>query len=223
VQPYDILVWIHIVLFVYWLGPDWGVYVISPAIWDAKRPIAERLATLRQLVRMAQVSRNCLILLLPVGLVLAASLGVSRVNGAGLVLALGFALAWFALSVAMYRRAGSALAERLNRIDYGLRWFVMLGMIALGLASYFTAKPFDAPWLAAKAVLYGLLIGNSLQQRGIARRWLGALKAIEAAGGSDAKAETVFAATARRSQWNAYFTWSASIAIAFLGATKPYF
>jgi hypothetical protein len=222
-QPYDILVWIHVVLFVYWLGPDWGVYVISPSIWDSKRPVTERLATLRQLVRMAQISRNCLILLLPVGLVLAAWLGVSAIDGAPLVFACALASLWFALSIVMYRRAGTALSERLNAIDYYARWVVMLGMIAVGLASYFAATPFDAPWLAAKSVLYGLLIGNSLQQRGIARRWLAALKTIEAHSGAHAESENVFAATGRRSKLNAYFTWSASIAIALFGVTKPYF
>lgn len=222
-QPYDILVWIHVVLFVYWLGPDWGVYVISPSIWDSKRPVDERLATLRQLVRMAQISRNCLILLLPVGLLLAAWLGVSRIEGPALIIACAFAALWFVLSIVMYRRAGSALAERLNAIDYYMRWAVMLGMIAIGLSSYFAATPFDAPWLAVKAILYGLLIGNSLQQRGIARKWLTALKTIEAHGGVHAEAEKIFAATGRRSKLNAYFTWSASIAIALFGVTKPYF
>lgn len=222
-QAYDLLVWIHIVLFVYWLGPDWGVYVISPSIWDSKRPVGERLATLRQLVRMAQISRNSLILLLPVGLILAAWLGVSQIEGPILALAIGFALLWFFLSILMYRRAGTRLSERLNTIDYYTRWLVMLSMIAIGLLSYFTAVPFDAPWLAAKAVLYGLLIGNSLQQRGIARRWLVALKTIEAHGGAHAEAEKVFAETGERSKLNAYFTWSASIAIALFGATKPYF
>jgi hypothetical protein len=220
ISGYDALVWVHIILFVYWLGPDWGVYVTAPSIWRKDRTVDERLGSLRTLVRMAQISRNCLILLLPVGLTLAAWLGVSPLEGRWLWLIWALGVAWLGISIVMYRRPGTPLAAQLNSIDAAVRWGLMILLLGVGVVSLLRDTPFDQDWVAVKLLLVGLLLGNSLQQRAIARKWLTGLQALKADAANAGPVEAMFDATARRSQLNAYFTWAASIAIAFFGVTK---
>ena len=86
IDPHTLLIYVHLVLFVYWLGPDWGVYVTTHYICKAGLPIEERRRFLAAMLRIDLVPRSCLILLFPVGLTLADGLGLSPVTGAWLLL-----------------------------------------------------------------------------------------------------------------------------------------
>jgi hypothetical protein len=220
IDPYTLLLYAHIVLFVYWLGPDWGVYLVSSGVWRRDRTIDERIDSARLIVRMSQISRNALILLLPVGLTLAAIGGRAPIDAVGLIVIWATAVFWLLVSVVMFARRGGGLAARLNGVDAAIRWALLFGLVGLGAYAFATQQVFHDRWLAAKVVLYGLLIGNSLQQRAIARRWVTALIDMKADAARTEACEVVFAETARRSQLNAYFTWSASLTIAFLGVAK---
>jgi hypothetical protein len=220
---YTLLVFVHIALFVYWLGPDWGVYLLSPSIWRADRTVPERLESARLMVRMTQISRNSLILLLPVGLTLAAMSARTDFNNTALLAIWAGSLVWLATSLVMNAMRGSRVAERLNLIDAMIRWALLFLLVGVGVYALITTNVFHDRWLAAKITLYGLLIGNSLQQRGIARQWVSALQQMQADPSQKDAAEAVFAKTGRRSQLNAYFTWGASLAIAFFGVTKLHF
>ena len=68
------LVYAHLLLFAYWLAPDWGVYVTSAYVARADLPLAERRRFLQAALRIDLVPRSCLILLLPLGLQLASNL-----------------------------------------------------------------------------------------------------------------------------------------------------
>ncbi|MDX2223025.1 MAG: hypothetical protein SFV21_09770 [Rhodospirillaceae bacterium] len=223
-ELYDAVVFVHVVLFVYWLGPDFGVYVASPFIVRPGTPLSERVRFLTAMTRMAQLSRNCLILLLPVGFWLAARVGLSSIDGWPLAVICAGGAAWCAASVLMYRRAGTALAQLLAAADRAVRIGLIALLPALAAWSLVTGAPLATPWLALKVLLFAFLLFNSLQQRAIALQWRAALDRLRAAGEDAAlaaEAEAVFARTAPRANLNAYLTWAASLAIAFLGVVKP--
>lgn len=219
-MDYSLLVFIHVALFAYWLGPDFGVYVASHYVWNPSLPIAERRRFLAAIVRMAQVSRNSLILLLPVGLTLAALLGISAIDGVWLVPVWALGTCWLAASVYIYRRRGNSLAKRLDSLDRRFRQALGAALIVLALWSAVAAEPFASHWVAAKTGLFGVLLFNSIGQRKLAQRWLAAFAKAEA--GYREEAEAVFAGTKKRARYNAYLTWSTSLAIAFLGVVKPF-
>ena len=62
------LVYAHLLLFAYWLAPDWGVYVTSSYVARADLPLEERRRFLQAALRIDLVPRSCLIALLPLGL-----------------------------------------------------------------------------------------------------------------------------------------------------------
>ena len=60
---YLTLVTVHVVLFAYWLGGDWGVYTCSGFIARPDLPIAERLRFLDALFRIDILPRSAIVLL----------------------------------------------------------------------------------------------------------------------------------------------------------------
>ena len=216
---YFVLLFLHVALFAYWLGPDFGVYVASHYVWRSDLPTDERRRFLAAVVRMAQVSRNSLILLLLVGLSLAATLGVSKLRGWGLVAAWSVGLAWLGASVFMYRRRGTPAAAVLDRADRVFRSGLGVVLIAAAAASIVLETPFETVWLALKVGLFGVLLFNSIRQRNVAQQWLAALRLLDE--GDQAAGNRVFDSTRTRARYNAFVTWGVSLTIAFLGVAKP--
>ncbi len=78
-SAYLLLVVVHVLLFAYWLGADWGVYVTSRYVADAKLSLEERRRFLQAAFRIDLLPRISFTLLLPVGVQLAAYYGAADV------------------------------------------------------------------------------------------------------------------------------------------------
>jgi len=218
---YNTMVFLHVALLVYWLGPDFGVYVASDYVSRKGTPVEERVRFLTAIIRMAQVSRNCLILLFGVGLWLAADLGASTLTGLPLYASLAAVVLWFALSVYMYPIQGTALGRTLNQIDQWIRYGLIVLLPLIAVLSFMGQGPFEFNWVALKVLLFALLLINSIQQRAVAVHWKGALAQMKDDPNS-AEAQAVFDRTLPRARLNAYLTWTITLSIAFLGVTKPF-
>lgn len=216
---YDVMVFVHVALLVYWLGPDFGVYVASDYVSRKNTPVEERVRFLTAIIRMAQLSRNCLILLLGVGLWLAAELGGLTLSGLPLYASLIAVALWFGISVYMYPIQGTPLGRRLNQIDQWIRYGLIVLLPLIALLSFFGQGPFVFNWVALKVLLFALLLINSIQQRAVAVHWRGALAQMKEDPESP-EAQAVFDRTLPRARINAYLTWTITLAIAFLGVTK---
>ena len=219
---YDLMLFLHVVLFVYWLGPDWGVYVMAPGIWNKDASVSERRRWALTLVRLSQISRNSLILLIPVGVTLAYELGATSLNTVGVALVWVAGVCWVVVSLFMYHRRGTPLGDLMTKLDQGLRLIMIPGLLVVGLASVLAQEPFDQNWIGAKLMVFAFLLFNSIQQRTIALKWVGALTQLDSAQTDQDResAEAVFTQTSQRSKTNAYLTWTGTLIIAFLGVTK---
>lgn len=219
---YDFMIFLHVVLFVYWLGPDWGVYVMSSRVWQRDLSVAERRRWAVTLVNLSQISRNSLILLIPVGVTLTWELGATSLPLWAVYAIWLVALAWVAVSITMHRNRGTTLGNRMTTLDQGMRYLMISTLLITGAATVIYAIPFDQNWVGAKLIVFAFLLFNSIQQRGIALQWVAGLSAVEQAATEAERdaAEKMFEDTAPRSKINAYLTWAATLLIAFLGVTK---
>lgn len=120
-DPHRILVWLHVILAIYWLGPDWGVYVTSGYVVRPDLPVAERRRFLQAALTIDIVPRSCLILMLPFGLLLAGDIGLSPLPRVALALLWAAFAAWLLLSWRVHFGARGALTERLRSIDWNIR------------------------------------------------------------------------------------------------------
>ena len=116
-QTYALIKLAHVLLFVYWLGADIGVFYSASVVREHALGIEARRTALRILGWIDQIPRYCLVLMLPVGYMLAMQLGVAEVPLAVRVGLWVIAVVWLWAVWLVHHRKGTALAERVRRID----------------------------------------------------------------------------------------------------------
>lgn len=156
-NSYTLVLFLHVLLFAYWLGSDLGVFLTSLA---ARKPgvspeARARLQETGTLIDMAP--RTCLVLMVPAGLTLAANFG-SPIQGAALIAVWAASLIWLWLVWEIHWKHGQGIGKVYWRIDFVIRVAVMLGFLGVGALSLATDAPFADDWLAAKALAFGLII-----------------------------------------------------------------
>lgn len=215
------LVYAHVLLFAYWLAPDWGVYVTSAYVARADLPLAERRRFLQAALRIDLVPRSCLILLLPLGLQLGVNLQYIALPSMAMPWIWAAGIAWLLLSWTVYRQQTSALGQRLRRIDHGIRLLLAVTLISAGSWALTTGEGILAGWLAAKLVGFGMLLLLGLLLRRVMGGWAAGFARLHSEGSSPAT-EAVFSTALRRARPVVYLFWTTSAAMAFLGLVKPF-
>lgn len=177
----NLLLVLHLLLIVSWLGIDVGVFYSSfvmrrPGLsTDARREVRRIMVTLDLAPRIS------LILMVPSGL------GLAYVSGLGFgPLDPGFAepTLWVIAVVAVVWALATAWAFRarqndpppsvvgtFDRLDWYLRALTALAFVVMGVASLAGGEPFAANWLAWKSTLFGLIVAAGLWIRIAARRY----------------------------------------------------
>ena len=148
-MEHTIWVFIHVMLLVYWLGGDLGVFLLAKA---AKRPdlsFAERAFALKMAVQIDLIPRLCFTLMFPVGLQLSASGGFVAIPSWALTLAWVASVAWIALLLAIGRAEGTPSAHTLNRLPLGV--FALLGL-----------GPLPGGWYGLKILLFALIFAMGI-------------------------------------------------------------
>lgn len=220
-DPHTVLLFVHVLLFVYWLGPDWGVYVTTHYICKPGLPIEERRRFLAAMLRIDLVPRSCLILLFPVGLTLADGLGMNPVGGVWLIPVWIFFLVWLGLSWAVYLNKGPAGGNTFRRIDNGIRWVFGPLLVITGAASLFMDIGFGSNWLGLKIMLFGVLILLGLWLRSFVGDLVLGFQRLGAEG-STPEVEAIFSNMLSGSKKVVYLFWGTTVVLAFLGVTKPF-
>ncbi len=218
---YELLNWLHIVLFAYWLGADFGVFFAARLMARPGLSYDDRMR-IRELLQFVDLApRVALILILPVGLHMTA-LRWGLPLSAGALSALWLAsLAWLILMLSVHARQGSARGEYLRRADLGVRYLVLITMLALGGGSLITGAPIADTWLDTKVLLFAVIIALGLALRVISTGWAPALAQLRA-GDNIAAAEQAILTTRRRGAVTALTLWAVLLLMAFLGTVKPF-
>lgn len=202
---YSIVVFLHVLLFAYWLGSDLGVFVCSMVgrsknlTDDQRRGLHEA----GELIDMAP--RTCLVLMVPVGLTLAANYG-SPIRGAPILTTVWLAsLAWLWLVWQVHLQGASSLGRLFWKIDFGVRGLVMAGFVGFGAWCLAMGGPIADAWLATKILLFGLIILCGIAVRILL---LSSRPATPAIGG--------------RIRNVVFVIWGLVAVTAFIGVTKPF-
>lgn len=215
------LVYAHLLLFAYWLAPDWGVYVTSSYVARADLPLAERRRFLQAALRIDLIPRSCLILLLPLGLQLASNMQLIALPAAAMPWIWGAGIAWLLLSWAVYRHQADALGQRLKRIDHGIRIALAMVLIGTGAWALLTSQGVYVAWLAAKLIGFGVLLLLGLVLRRIMGGWAEGFARLQREGSTPAT-EALFRNSLARARPIVWVFWLTSAAMAFTGLVKPF-
>jgi hypothetical protein len=149
--------YIHILLFVYWLGGDAGVFYSSTFVTNTKLSREARLTAFKIFINLDMLPRYCLALMLTVGGVLAEFIGYEHPMWQTVaIVALGPIWVWVVHTI--HAREGTEFGKTLAAWDRRFRLFMIFAIIA-SVAYHWATGPLQPyPWLAAKLLIFAFLI-----------------------------------------------------------------
>jgi hypothetical protein len=218
---FSLLIFVHVVLFVYSIGGDIAVFYIGKYLTREDLSLDERLRVrdIRLMVDMS--ARTCLVLLLPVGFTLATAYN-SPLTGPWLILFWGADFGWLWLVWVIHAKRGTPFGATLRTVDIWIRYGVAAGMIGFGAYSFLSDGPIYDGWLATKITLYGMVILNGIWIRSIIARWQGAYDLVRAGGDERVRGEQRMKKIQAASNRAAFSIWVLVMVMAFMGQVKPF-
>lgn len=162
---FELVRWLHVLLFGLWLGTDYGTFLSSRVLMDPTRPVAVRTTAARMMVLFDVGPRVALVLILPAGLTLASWMGAL---GGGPALRIGAwvaALAWLAVLLVVELAEESPLREPLRRLDLAWRVVLAIALAAVGVLSLAGGEPVRSEYLAWKVLLFAAILAMGIMIR----------------------------------------------------------
>ncbi|MEM9302197.1 MAG: hypothetical protein AAGE01_08815 [Pseudomonadota bacterium] len=162
-MDYGILLFIHILLMVFWLGTDIGVFVLGRYAMRDSYPPEQRLAFLEVAMILDIFPRVCFSIMGAVGIHLAVKLGFLELPGGALAGVWAASFFWFCLvgvAVVKHDQPPAFLARKIER---ALQVVLTLVFIGVGTMAFTGAEWASFPgWLAAKWIAFGLITATAV-------------------------------------------------------------
>lgn len=218
---YDGWNYLHILMFVFWIGTDLAVFLSAKKSTDPSLPLDARLMLLHWALRIELLPRTMWKAALPLGVMLSVELGLLELSTTGVALVWLFTLGWWAVSMTGAYKYDQPIGHTLTKLNNVLSGIVGAGLIALAVSSYLGNGPFDADatWLLWKVGLYGL-INLMVIVMIVVFDPLGPAFGQLATEGSTPALESTITAVMNRSAVVIWTTYATIALVAFIGTTK---
>ncbi|QLY28784.1 hypothetical protein [Nocardia huaxiensis] len=228
-HPHGWWILLHLVLFVFWLGGDLGVYYSSRFVIDPALTPPARATALAVMSGLDLGPKICLVLFLPSGVTLmalephgASLFGIDFFPWWVVVGVWLFAGIWLALTVIAHRTHGRIAP--VYRADLVLRFAVIAAMAGAGLYALFATEPFgvttNPKWLGGKILLYATAIAAGLGIRMTLRPFGPAFGTLMSTG-STTGVERALRRSVDGCLPYVWAIWGSVLAAAALGVVKP--
>ncbi len=218
---YRSLVYVHLLLFVLWLGADAGVFLLGQHFRKRDRyTLDQRIALLKLLVEVDMVPRSAWALMVPMSLSVSAAGGWWHVPP--LLVAASWVIGglWLWLVWDAHHHDMTPRASRDRKIEAWLKYALTAFYLWLGAASLLSGSPIGTPWLAWKALLFGMIFAAAIMID-IAFRPVGQqLGKLLSEGSSDAT-EVPLRRTMDRTRIWVFAVYALLILTSWLGVVKP--
>lgn len=154
--------YIHILLFVFWLGADVGVFVALLYVKNSALGFETRAAALEAAQIIDYFPRVCFALFLPIGLQLCNATGIYPITAPFLAGGWIAGIGWIAVIFIINANRGKPAADILGHIQIAFQAIIGLIFTAIGLNSLATDAPIYQPWFAVKFLLFGLVYWTAI-------------------------------------------------------------
>jgi hypothetical protein len=151
--------YLHILMFVFWVGTDMGVFLSCKKATDPKLSIDARFMLLHMALRIELLPRTMWKAALPLGVMLSQQLELINISTAGLIAVWVFSIAWWGISMYGAWHYDKPIGHKFAKVNNAITGIVGVSLIALAITSNMGNGPFaaDASWLHWKIGLYGLI------------------------------------------------------------------
>lgn len=162
---HQILVIIHVLLFVYWLGGDLGVFYSSNFVVRSDISPEARAISAKIMLDLDQIPRICMSLMLTVGGILTEFIGVPHpwYQQIGIVL---LGPVWLFCVMYLHFRHGSKAYPLIAKFDMFIRYAVVIGIPISVWLHWDSNNLGDYPWIAVKLCLFAFLVFCGIMVRG---------------------------------------------------------
>lgn len=211
----DLIHVLHIVAFAIIIGIEVpSLYALHLARRPSTTPAARALALHVRRWTYA-IGGLVLVTFLPLGISMATEIGVYTLMAPSWMVATWIvALVWFALVLGAEMTGRAKFAQRLYGTEIGVRFFVGLGHVYDGVVGFLGTGMIQTNWLAAKIVLFGIILIVSSVIRWQTRP---VRFATEAQLESDELANRL-----TQTQWGSYLIVVLALVAAWMGTIKPW-
>ena len=220
-DTYQIWLYAHVLMFVYWLGADLGVFTLALALKNPTYTVEQRALLMRMSLLIDMTPRAAMALIAPVGLHLAESLGLVSVPGWLTPIIWVVAFCWIAGEIVAFRNMGKPIMMRIYMGTGTLFVIVFVTCTWYGIQSLRLGEPFRADWLAVKVLLFGqVFLISSLMALFYAP--IETILEQMKAGGSTPELEARLCKQVNRGAVVTVILFLLLAAIALIGQTKPF-
>jgi hypothetical protein len=152
---YQIWLYLHVLMFVYWLGADLGVFTLALALKNPAYTVEQRSLLMRMSLLIDMTPRAAMALIAPVGLVLAESQGIVNVPNWLNAIIWVAAVSWITAEIIAFRNMGKPLMMRIYMGTGTLFVIIFVSCSWYGIQSLRLGEPIMTNWLALKVFLFG--------------------------------------------------------------------
>ncbi len=218
-SAYELLLLAHILLFVYWLGGDLGVFYSSGFVVDASLSNEARLTAAKIMMGCDLVPRICMSLMLTIGGALSATIGVEHLVWQWWAIILLGPL-WLSMVLVLHYQHNASYIPWLTKFDFYFRIFVVLSIIASCTYAWLTGRLVDYPWLILKVLGFGFLVFCGLMIRIKLKDFVTVYAKLMQGTQSEQDDIAMAGSLSRVKPW-VVTIWIALLAEAWLGIAKP--
>ena len=218
---YQTLVFVHLLLFVLWLGADVGVFVLGQHFRKRRiYTLDQRLALLKLLVAVDMTPRTAWAMMVPISLTLAVAGGWALLPIWAVAAAWVLGAVWLFLVWDAHLHDQTPRAARDRQWELPIKLAIMAGYLGLGGWSLITGEPIVARFVAWKAVLFGLIFAAAMAIDAHFKPVGPQLARLIAEGSSDAT-ELPLLATMNLTRVWVWVVYVLLLVTAWLGVVKP--
>ena len=154
---YEIWKFLHICMFVFWLGTDVGVMLCSKKSTDPNLGVEARFQMLEMALKIELLPRVMWVMALPFGVQLSKTMGYIDPSSITLTMLWLFTLAWLVINVGGAANLNEPWGQQLSKINRFIVASLGVGLIIVAVSSFMGYGPYEANSVALKVGLYGLV------------------------------------------------------------------
>ena len=156
-SEYEIWKFLHICMFVFWLGTDVGVMLCSKKSTDPNLGVEARFQMLEMALKIELLPRVMWVMALPFGVQLSKTMGYIDPSSITLTMMWLFTLAWLVINVGGAANLNEPWGQQLSKINRFIVASLGVGLIIVAISSFMGYGPYEANSVALKVGLYGLV------------------------------------------------------------------
>jgi hypothetical protein len=215
---HELVRYLHVVLLVFWLGPEVAIAIAGAHAADGALTPAQRVAAARMMGYYEIMPRVCTSLMLTVGGILSEQIGLEHPwwQAAGIWL---LGPVWLTLTLAAHFGSGPAGATA-TRLEQWLRILLIVGVPLSVTYSTVTGRLADAPYVGGKLILFALILLLGLLARRAFAPFVAGVARLAREGASPGL-DAAMATSYRRGRRFVVAVWGALLLAALAGIVQP--